>query len=235
MWELAAPPLGYQSPPLLAPLLAHYRQTDRQTDRQGPRSALIMRTSVEELRKRIHERQLETANEDRFLPDVALSEVITEQVVVDVISSSSIPRHEQKDHLIEFVLHDARKIFCILVWIREVPFIDSFFRSREVDPRLPFKLEYLVEIGVSGTAAREFVTRQWDYIAPVFDNGTRRLELRHILPFKSVKGIPNAVGGYGAVRQVELYNAHQKLVAGSSTGAGTVSLSCSEQPQWIMS
>ena len=185
-----------------------------------------MRTSVEELRKRILERQLVTANKGRFLPDVALSEVITEQVVVDVISSSSIPRHDQTDRLIKSVLHHAKKIFCILVWIREVPFIDIFVRSREFDPRLPFEPKYLEKIGVSGTAAREFDKTQWEYIAPVFDKGTRRLDLRHILPFKSNESIPNAVGGYGAVRRVELYNVHQKLVAGSSTGAGKVGLFC---------
>ena len=188
-----------------------------------------MGTNAEELRKRILERQLVTVHRRRFLPDAALSEVISEQAVADVISSTNLPYHEQKD-LVEFVLRDAKKIFCILVWIRAVPSISSFFRSREVDPRLPFKLEDLKNIGVSNATAREFEITQWGYTAPVFEKWARRLEPGHILPFKSDKSIPNAAGGYGAVRRVELYNVHQKLVAGGSAYAGTVSLSCSGQP-----
>ena len=192
-----------------------------------------MGTNVEEFRKRILERQLRTAHHRRFLPDAALSEVVSEQAVADVISSTvNLPYHERMS-LVEFVLRGAKKIFCILVWIQAVPSIISFFRSQEFDPRLPFKLEDLEKIGVIDASAQEFETTQWDYIAPVFEKWARRLQPGHILPFKSDKSIPNAVGGYGAVRRVELYSVHQKLVAGSSAHAGTVSLSCSEQPQWI--
>ena len=162
-----------------------------------------------------------------FFPDAALSEVITEQVVADVISFTTIHIHQQRG-LVEFVLNHARKIFCVLVRLQKVRYIDGFSRSKWVDLGLPFTVENLEEIGLGGATAQEFVAMQWEYMAPVFSEGDRQLRDAHILPFKSDDSLTHAVGGYGSVRRVELYGVHQRLVAGSS--AGTVSTSFSEQP-----
>lgn len=191
-----------------------------------------MRTNAEELRERIREQQLVTAYQRRFFPDVALEEVITKQVVVDVISFTAIAIHQQEE-LVEFVLDRAKKIFCILVCLREVRYIDGFSRCDGVDLGLPFMVENLKEIGLSDTTAEEFDLMQWEYLAPVFGKKDRQLRPQHILPFKSDDSLTHAVGGYGAVRRVELYSVHQDLVSGSSANAGTVSLSFSEQPQWV--
>ena len=191
-----------------------------------------MRTNVEELRERIREQQLVTAYQRRFFPDAALSEVITEQVVVDVISFTAIAIHQQQE-LVEFVLDRAKKIFCILVCLREVQYINDFSQSDGVDFGLPFTVENLKEIGLSGTTAKEFYFMQWEYLAPVFGKKDRQLRPSHILPFKSDDNLTHAVGGYGAVRRVELYNVHQDLVSGSPANAGTVSLSLSSPSGYL--
>jgi hypothetical protein len=191
-----------------------------------------MKTNAEELRARIFERRLAAAKErEQFFPDAALSEVLTRQTVADVISDTTIPTHEQED-IVKFILSDARKIFCVLVCVRAVPYILNFFWPREIDSRLPFTPAQLEKIDI-GDFAREFVSVQWEYVAPVFDKKVLKLDPSYILPFKSEERIPGAEGGYGAVRKVELYNVHQELVAREGSQE-TVSLSCSEQPQILM-
>ncbi|KAG0637539.1 kinase-like domain-containing protein [Tuber brumale] len=169
-------------------------------------------TKEAELRERILDRRLPTSVERvRFFPDCDLRQVLTYDVVAEVIVESNIPIHDRRG-VIKDILEGAQKIFCILVCIRHVNYMNLLLRSGIGDAKLALSKEGLVSSGLPIPAAEEFWHQQWDFIAPIFKSRVQKLDPSCIIPFKEEQDLGE--GGYGAVSKVVLYRSHQDLVPG---------------------
>ncbi|CAZ81471.1 unnamed protein product [Tuber melanosporum] len=173
-------------------------------------------TKESELRKRILNQRLPTSVERvRFFPDCDLKQMLTYDVVAEVIGESNIPFHDRRG-VIKDILDGAQKIFCILVCIRHVNYMHLLLQSGVVDAKLALSKEGLVSFGLPIPAVEEFWHQQWDFIAPIFKSRIQKLDPSCILPFKEEQDLGE--GGYGAVSKVVLYRSHQDLVSISGPG-----------------
>ncbi|RPB05734.1 kinase-like protein [Choiromyces venosus 120613-1] len=167
-----------------------------------------------ELRERILNLRLPTTVERvLFFPDYALEQVLTKDVVAEVIEASGIPIHD-RINAADDIIGGAQKIFCILVCIRKVDCMHLFLQSGIGDAKLAVSKEDLIGSGLTNPAAEEFWEQQWEFIAPIFKSRVQKLNLSCILPFKEEQSLGE--GGYGTVSRVVLYRSHQGLVFGGS-------------------
>lgn len=113
------------------------------------------------------------------------------------------------------IMKGARKIFAILLVIRQPQSILSFVQDDQfqswLDHKLPFTLDKLQELLSSASLGQEFYEKQWEFTSPVFTKRLlpRVLEDDIILPF--VEDKEEDEGGFGVVHTIKVELHHQNF------------------------
>ena len=107
----------------------------------------------------------------------------------------------------------ARKVFAILILIRQERKISTFFEKylqsddQKLDSRLPFSGSELNQVFTQAVAC-EFEEQQWDFTAPVFNHRLlhRNIPTEFPLPFIESKKLGR--GGFGDVYEIVVIAGH---------------------------
>lgn len=166
------------------------------------------------LRKQIQSLRCRVPNEPRyFIPHRSLYELLTKEVISNTIKEYEDIRRYRLDETAEKIFKGGRRIFAILVLLKnEEKSITYFlehdqFQRSSIDLRLPFPIQTLESI-VPDIAA-DFYEMQWELVAPIFARNVvhRFLDERIRLPFVLDHEIGE--GGFGTVFEVQLHPDHQ--------------------------
>jgi hypothetical protein len=152
----------------------------------------------------------ENIHHRRFVPELALRQALTSQIIGEALDDSEISQHNRAE-VAARIIHSGRKIFSILALIDQAADVLKFIEADELeDVRLPFKIETLGR-EISIHEPQEFDERQWEFLAPTFIRGTlnRRFREQMILPFtiRTEEG----KGAFGKVYRLQLQEDHQAL------------------------
>jgi len=144
-----------------------------------------------------------------FLPNGSLEQILTLNTVQNALSDPSfqIPPHK-KDSTAQTVIREARKVFAVLVELKLEHALAQFIENEIMDKELPVDEKILERVICSGDA-RDFIYRQWEYLAYNFRRGPYQREIRTeiILPYLEEEKIGG--GGYSTVYEVFIHSAHQ--------------------------
>lgn len=99
-----------------------------------------------------------------FVPEAALTELVSKAAVETSLRNLEVPVHEIKD-LTDGILRGARKCFAVLVYIGCEKTISGFFRYDSLqrsypDHRLPYTSEALQQV-FNGVEASQFIISQF--------------------------------------------------------------------------
>lgn len=151
-----------------------------------------------------------------FIPNGMVNQIVTRESIVEEFEVA-------EDDLINFILESANKLFIISLLCglnngQLQKAMVHFKNSCAADAQLPF------DIPLNGTPhpwfpsklwstlkKRNFLSKQWMLLAPVFPAGFVKLKLKqeHIFPFTFVDK-ETKEGTFGAVYQVTIHEAHQE-------------------------
>ena len=148
-----------------------------------------------------------------FIPDGSL----LSELPCEVIKSSLQTYCDVEPPGVEWMSHaiegGARKVFAILILIRQERKISAFFETylqsddQKLDSRLPFSEPELSKVFTRDVAC-EFEEQQWDFTAPVFNHRLvhRNIPSQFPLPFIESKKLGE--GGFGDVYEVVVMVGH---------------------------
>jgi len=169
---------------------------------------------MNELKNRIKIVRSANPNFERryFVPDAAVSEVLSESTVRSVLKDLRVPAYEVAD-LTDGILRGARKCFAILVLIDRGEAISNFFRGDSLqqsrpDDRLPYtsaSLQRIFSENAKSPAVTDFFEKQWEFAVPIMRPSPifRRLDTEAILPF--LRQEPAGEGSMGTAWKIELH------------------------------
>lgn len=168
----------------------------------------------------------------RFVPVDKFNELITKESIGAEIPGSSL-------ELINFIYNDARKIFMIVLDIKEhdsqselASMMQSFRASGFTDEHLPISNPRDTPAEHNGdshfpalptdafnhhkwitTAKERFYLSQWTFLAPVFTGGKLKHDFPQgtVLPFTEISPVARE-GFFSTVTQVKIHPAHQKVL-----------------------
>ena len=169
---------------------------------------------MEELRAQIVNKREQNVEKRHFLPQQALYDLMGEVLVKQAVREAGINAHDVGE-ITKEIMKGARKIFAILVVIRQPQSILSFIQDDQfqssLDHKLPFPLGKLRELLPSASLGQEFYEKQWEFAAPVFTKRLlpRVLEDDMILPFVEDKEVGE--GGFGVVHTIKVELHHQNF------------------------
>jgi hypothetical protein len=170
-------------------------------------------TTLEDLQALIRERRRRNLEYRYFVPHQALYNLMTEDFVEKAVLVSNIPRYHMKE-VIKAIMDGARKIFAILILIRQSNLIFEFIQDDQLqlsslDHKLPFSIEKLQTLLPNLDTATRFYETQWEFAAPIFTGSLcpRVLESEVILPFIGSEEIGE--GGFGLAYVTKLESTHQ--------------------------
>lgn len=170
--------------------------------------------TMEELRAQIVSKREQNVERRHFLPQQALYNLMGEVLVTKAVREAGIKAYDVGE-ITKEIMKGARKIFAILVIIRQPQSILTFIQDDQLqsslDHKLPFPLRKLQELLPSASLGQEFYEKQWEFAAPVFTKRLlpRVLEDDIILPFVEDKEVGE--GGFGVVHIIKVELHHQSL------------------------
>ena len=158
-----------------------------------------------------------------FLPHGCLDELITAESVTEELEIEDYPANRESKALIEFILEEAKKVFAISLIsgvtnqiLRDV--MASFMQHRFADASLPIKhkedldtLPCFLSHTWNKRRKRDFWTKQWSFLAPLFSKKQFKMELEpdHILPF-IWKGSETKESEFSQVYEVTIHESHHE-------------------------
>lgn len=148
-----------------------------------------------------------------FIPDIQLDHLMTLRAIQATIEERC--KDSGQDYELEKLAHEildhSKKIFAILVLMKEENLIQDFIHKRYRDS----SLLHSNEIPATVKDSKKFQRKKWMFLAPIFEAGDihRELDARTIVPIVSQSRIGS--GASGIVYKVELYRVQQKLVPGT--------------------
>jgi hypothetical protein len=177
--------------------------------------------SIEDRLVALQTRNFESAY---FVPTKDLEELLSKPSVQDILNRCGIEA-EHRDETTSIILSGARRIFSILILMRDEALIRKFiehdqFQFKHLDAKLPLTESALQQIIGNGPAKR-FYRKQWMFVSPYFRNDLLHRILKHdvVLPFMDSSFIGR--GDFGTVSEVTLHPRHQGI-----TSAAGVSEMC---------
>ena len=113
-----------------------------------------------------------------FLPNGSLENLLAFDVVQDALSDPSfqVPPYK-RNSATQTVIDEARKVFAVLVELKLEYTLAHFIENDTMDKDLPVD-EKTLEGFLSGGDARDFVWRQWEYLAYNFRRGPCQRQIR---------------------------------------------------------
>lgn len=169
---------------------------------------------MEELRAQIVSKRVQNVERRYFLPQQALYDLMSEVLVESAVRDAGIKAYDVGE-ITKEIMKGARKIFAILVVVRQPQSILSFVQDDQfqswLDHKLPFGLSKLQKLLPSASLGQEFYEKQWEFTAPVFTKRLlpRVLEDDIILPF--VEDKQEGEGGFGVVHTIKVDLHHQNF------------------------
>ncbi len=164
-----------------------------------------------------------------FVPDGSLVSGLSREII-----QCSLQNHcEVEPYAVQWMTQaietGARKVFTILILIREEKKITAFLEhhlqsdGQTPDSRLPFSQSELETIFTPAVAS-EFGEQQWDLIAPVFTHRVlhRNIQTESKLPFIESRKIGG--GGFGDVYEVVIAAGHHNFKDIDNTKVSFVAL-----------
>ncbi|KAF2258894.1 kinase-like protein [Lojkania enalia] len=160
-----------------------------------------------------------------FLPQSDLEKAITKESVKDALP---LMVRVLNGRLPEKVVHNAKKVFAILVFIAKPTAIKDLIAEGIADMHLPLSRDERGEANVlvSATGAKfksfsafkheankltkDFLEKQWLVQAPVMDTAGNHIILDQRCPLPFVEMEPIGVGQHSAVYRTALHASHQK-------------------------
>lgn len=151
-----------------------------------------------------------------FIPEGTLESGVPHEVIHDAVQNHCDIEPYAIQEVTQAIETGARKVFTILILIREEKKITAFLEhhlqsdGQALDSRLPFsKLE--LEMVFTPDAADEFEEQQWDLLAPIFSHRLlhRNIQLEARLPFIESRKIGG--GGFGDVYEVVISAGHHNF------------------------
>ncbi|RYP04080.1 hypothetical protein DL765_010313 [Monosporascus sp. GIB2] len=174
-----------------------------------------------------------------------LAVFVTKENVDNVLKDAGVPDAE---HLTNFVLSDAKKLFLILVMMsrrekEKISLLADLKRSNISDASLPIQFYsnggegryYWSSLERSAEEKSEFFgnwdrgdrdllaeTYQWRFLAPVFGQDIFRFNFdsRRILPYLYAEPRPASCGFFGEVSRIEIHKAHVPSLHTDADGKG---------------
>ena len=148
-----------------------------------------------------------------FIPERSLVSGLSHDLIHNIIGHYCEVEPYAVTETAQAVEDGARKIFAILILIREVKKISAFLENhlqsdgQTLDSRLPFSKSELVKVFTPDVAG-EFEELQWELIAPVFSHRLlhRNIQIESRLPFIESRKI--GAGGFGDVYEVVIPAGH---------------------------
>lgn len=138
---------------------------------------------------------------------------MTNDFVLDACIACCL-RPEESPEVVQFIMKGARKIFAILILIREERTILKFIENDQysksnLDDKIPFSMETLRNIDPD--IAEFFYIQQWEFSTPYItgDISHRVLDENVVLPFLQEKFL--AEGSFGVVHEVVIHRCSQSL------------------------
>ena len=157
-----------------------------------------------------------------FIPEGSLKTGLPIEVIESVIRNHCEIEPYAFQWMTQAVETGAKKVFTILILIREEKKITAFWEhhlqsdGQILDSRLPFSKSELATI-FPPDVADEFEEQQWDLLAPVFSHRLlhRNIQLESRLPFIESRKIGG--GGFGDVYEVVVPAGHHSFKGINST------------------
>lgn len=151
-----------------------------------------------------------------FIPDVSLVSGLSREIIHDLLQNHCKVEPYGVQWMTQAVENGARKVFAILISIREgekiTAFLEHYLQSdnQTLDSRLPFSKLELGKIFPPAVAS-EFEEHQWDFIAPVFNHRLlhRNIPTEFRLPFIESRKLGE--GGFGNVYEVVIHAGHHNF------------------------
>ena len=147
------------------------------------------------------------------MPQNDLYRLLTPQVVLFTLKNSGVDESRLSD-LAQSVHQGARKVFAVLVILREVQHILDFVghdQFRDLDQQLPFDQDDMKKMAIQGSIARDFYEEQWQFLAPVFSRRLLPRELADNTPLPITERVDIGSGGFGTAYKIKIHNSHHKL------------------------
>jgi hypothetical protein len=151
-----------------------------------------------------------------FVPTKDLEELLSKPSIQDILNRCGIEA-QHRDETSSIILSGARKIFSILILMKDEALIRKFiehdqFQFKDLDAKLPLSESALQRIIGNGPAKR-FYRKQWMFVSPYFRNDLRHRILEHdvVLPFIDSSFVGR--GGFGTVSEVTLHPRHQGIAS----------------------
>jgi hypothetical protein len=165
---------------------------------------------MEEIRDTINALRRENFEGKSYIPETLLYNVLSEDIVYQVLQSCTNILPQQLGDVAEVVTIGARKILAILILDGHVDYIISFisadqYQESKLDHRLPFDLSNLKGLlHRSPVHGKLFFDRQWEFLSPMFSESVlrRQLDKHTILPITSENYISK--GSFGTVWEIHL-------------------------------
>ncbi len=164
-----------------------------------------------------------------FFPEGSLVSGLSSEVIQDLIQNHCDIEPYAVQEITQTVEAGARKVFAILVLMREGQKIAAFLEhhlqsdGQTLDSRLPF-FESELKMVLNPDLASEFEELQWEFIAPIFSHRLlhRNLQMDSRLPFIESRKIGG--GGFAYVYEVVIPAGHHNFKGVDSTQVSSVIL-----------
>ena len=146
-----------------------------------------------------------------FIDHNDLVPILTYNVILDAMLECSIPAHLQA-RFANKIFKKGRTTFAILIHIRKPDSIVAFLERNELDRRLPFNQQQVLDIlPEDGTS---FFKNQWEFVPFIFQRDYHQhIPDGYVLPFLTDTRLEELEGGFGAISEVTIASSMQKLVA----------------------
>lgn len=168
--------------------------------------------NVRKLRDALHNIVIENSMGREFIPEDALNQLMTREVVRDVFGdivwsrkTTFAPLDFQRWQL---VFEEYRKVLAVLVFIGKEELIMSFLHRGRGDKNLPLFLEDLKMIDPALEDSR-FLKKQYCFTAVRFSRGDEKhLHEDWILPFIQDTAISKGEGAFGKIYEVKIHESY---------------------------
>lgn len=165
---------------------------------------------MDDLRDRLFLARVRNYEGRYFIPNKSLEELLPSDIIHSCVARSRVEEIHQKD-VISAIEYGGRRVFTVLLLLGKessmAEFVqnDQLLQATNLDSKLPLNLDTLETIFTDKGAALNFYQRQWEVLAPFFQEGRnhRNFESETILPFTESDEL--AEGGFGHVFKVTVH------------------------------
>jgi hypothetical protein len=150
-------------------------------------------------------------SERKYIPRHALYKLLTREFIAKRIDDVEEIPFYQKDKVVDWVVNNGRKVFAILVLLKnEEHHLTQFIKEdgfSRMDERLPFDTGFLER--VVPEIKNDFDECQWQFVSPVLSKNImhRAFSPRVRLPYVYSKRLGE--GGFGHVYEIQLHGDHR--------------------------